>query len=339
MRKVSMQDIADNLGISRVTVWKALNNRSGVSEETRQKIFENAEEMGFFSSNSHLNNNLLSQKNVAVVVSRPDSSSFWLQIIHELARYLSKENINLLYIYLPSNYSKSYKLPKSLTSGDIDTMLVLNVYSTELLNMLNALPMHKIFLDLTPELDTGKTNGDLLFLEGKDSIYRITKKLLDVGKKKVAFVGDINYARTNLERYRGYQQAFEEKNIPEPKELCLLDKIPIDKYPQTVDKYIEDFASNLPEAFVCANDHLAYLIASYFKSIDYDFSEKIILTGYDNLKEYQAITGDITTVDVDTKTLGQILAQKIMFRLISNNTSREISYISFPIIFRGELDT
>ena len=46
-RNVTMQDIADRLGVSKVTVSKALNNKEGVGEELRLKIKKTAEEMGY----------------------------------------------------------------------------------------------------------------------------------------------------------------------------------------------------------------------------------------------------------------------------------------------------
>ena len=47
MEKITMQDIADALGISRVTVSKAFNNQAGVSEAMRELIFEKARELGY----------------------------------------------------------------------------------------------------------------------------------------------------------------------------------------------------------------------------------------------------------------------------------------------------
>ena len=46
MSKVTMQDIADELGISRVTVWKVFNNHSGVSEAVRESVLQKAKELG-----------------------------------------------------------------------------------------------------------------------------------------------------------------------------------------------------------------------------------------------------------------------------------------------------
>jgi len=47
MRKVTIQDIADELGISRNTVSKAINNSDGLAEATREKILQKATEMGY----------------------------------------------------------------------------------------------------------------------------------------------------------------------------------------------------------------------------------------------------------------------------------------------------
>ena len=46
-KSVSMQDLADKLGISKVTVSKALNGKDGVGEELKEKIFALARESGY----------------------------------------------------------------------------------------------------------------------------------------------------------------------------------------------------------------------------------------------------------------------------------------------------
>ena len=47
MAKATMQDIADALNTSRITVWKALNNRPGVSAALRAEIQRKAQELGY----------------------------------------------------------------------------------------------------------------------------------------------------------------------------------------------------------------------------------------------------------------------------------------------------
>ena len=47
MKKVTIQDIADALGVSRNTVSKAINNSDGLADTTREQILEKAIEMGY----------------------------------------------------------------------------------------------------------------------------------------------------------------------------------------------------------------------------------------------------------------------------------------------------
>ncbi|MGB4661105.1 MAG: helix-turn-helix domain-containing protein, partial [Mobilitalea sp.] len=42
-----MQDIADNLGISKVSVSKVINNQPGIGDKMRQQILEKAQELGY----------------------------------------------------------------------------------------------------------------------------------------------------------------------------------------------------------------------------------------------------------------------------------------------------
>ena len=47
MKRVTIKDIANELGISRNTVSKAINNTDGLAQATRRRILEKAVEMGY----------------------------------------------------------------------------------------------------------------------------------------------------------------------------------------------------------------------------------------------------------------------------------------------------
>ena len=52
MKKVTMRDIGKVVGVSAVTVSKAMAGESGVSEAMRQKILQVAAEMGYVNPNA-----------------------------------------------------------------------------------------------------------------------------------------------------------------------------------------------------------------------------------------------------------------------------------------------
>ena len=90
MSRPTMQQIADALETSRITVWKALNNRPGVSEALRRQILQKAQEFGYNKGGTAavLQAAPAAARTVSVVVSRPESSLFWMQIVHHLALVL-----------------------------------------------------------------------------------------------------------------------------------------------------------------------------------------------------------------------------------------------------------
>ena len=45
--RVTIQDIADSLGLSRNTVSKAINNTGSIADATREKILQKAVELGY----------------------------------------------------------------------------------------------------------------------------------------------------------------------------------------------------------------------------------------------------------------------------------------------------
>ena len=142
-------------------------------------------------------------RTVSVVVSRPESSLFWMQIVHRLARELTVQGWNLMYTYLPAYGDESYTLPSALTDGSVSGVIVLNIYSKPLLQLLAALPLPKVFLDTVPGVGQPELGGDLLLLEGRDSVRQITGRLLDQGYRRLSFIGDVGYAQTNADRYKG----------------------------------------------------------------------------------------------------------------------------------------
>ena len=87
MKKVTYQQVADALNISRVTVWKAVNDKPGIAPDTKRSILQKAVEMGYpISIADSKNINVVTAPpkasspsikncNVAVVVSRPETST------------------------------------------------------------------------------------------------------------------------------------------------------------------------------------------------------------------------------------------------------------------------
>ena len=328
MGAISLQAFADSLGVSRITVWKALNNRPGVSDELRRKILDQAAQQGIIEAKR---NRMLS-----VAVARPDSSPFWTRIIHYMAKELSRNEVDLLYTYLPGSIRPDYVLPASLR--DASGVVVLNVYDEKLLRLLAQMDIPKVFLDHVPSVPFSQLNGDLLLLEGRSSVAEITRRLLESGRRRLGFIGDIQYAQTNLDRYLGFCDAHRALGLAPDEAFLRTQPIPIDSesYSRQIGAWI-DGMRELPDAIVCVSDYVAHLVQLRLQETDRPLPPGFVLTGFDNSSEHENIAGKITTVDVHSKALGQRLAWRLLFLVDHPYAGRETGSIATDVVFRGDL--
>lgn len=332
MEKITMKDIADALNISRVTVSKAFNNQTGVSEALKEQIFAKAGEMGY----SRLPFQVIEapaqkERTVSLIVSRPDSALFWTNIIHRMAQELLTFRINLMYTYVPSVYTRDFMLPSILLNSSVDGIIVINVYSPEILDMLNRLPVPKVFLDTVPALSERELTGDLVLIEGYRTEWDITEILIQEGHTQIGFLGDINYARTNLERYRGYCDCMQRYGLTVQPEYCLTNAIGIFSYEKELRAFLNTL-SDWPTAFVCASDFVAHFVHAYLDENSEQLPHPVALAGFDNASEYASISGHIITANVNTEILGKRLALQLSFRTQHPDAPYELIFISPSII-------
>ncbi|QUI22075.1 substrate-binding domain-containing protein [Vallitalea pronyensis] len=333
MGKVTMQHIADALGISRVSVWKVFNKQSGISEKLKNDVLAKAEELGYFRNMVLKETAPQRNKTIAVIVARPESATFWTNIIFQISSELSRHNINLMYATIPSEFSSSFSLPNMLTDRTISGVIVLNIYDTRILSEINRLSLPKVFLDITPDFPIRELSGDLILLEGYETIRKITSSVISKGCSKIGFIGDTRYAKTNQDRYKGFVRTLKENNIEFKKEYCLIDHIDIYSYYVQMTKFFDSF-NDLPEAFICANDHIASFLYQYFSEHPERLTHDIMVTGYDGSSEYLNVSGLLTTAFVNTEDLGRRLAYQIRFREENPAAQYELTYIYPEIIYR-----
>lgn len=334
MNKITMQDIANELGVSRVTVWKVFNNYANVSSALRERVLEKAKEMGYTKGLAEVEQKV-SEKNISLIVSRPNSSTFWTNIIHRMAQELSFHNKNLVYTYMPSGYSNKFRMPAMLTNGSVEGAIVLNLYDENLVREVNQLDIPKVFLDTVPQMNLYDLKGDLILLEGHNTTYQITRSVAEKGLKDIGFIGDIRYAQTNQDRYEGFCHCMKDYNIPIQEKFCLTHRIGIFSYTKEIVSFL-DSLEVLPDAFVCVSDYIAHILQLYFEEHQSRIPRGVVVTGYDGRNEYDVVRM-ITTADVNTGFIGKRLAMQIIYRMEHAQAPYERTYIEPTVLYRDSL--
>ena len=123
-----MKDIAEQLGVSNVTVSKALNNKDGVSESLKQEIKVLAKEMNYFRSSppKSVRNNKTNCISILVPERFMDSSqSFYLNLYKKINKKLEEQGYYGILHIISNQDEQELILPKVYFEQKVDGFILL----------------------------------------------------------------------------------------------------------------------------------------------------------------------------------------------------------------------
>ena len=338
MKKVTIQDIAKKLNLSRNTVAKALNNSDTVSYETRFLVIETAYEMGYSKLSPVVLNefkvrNKVDDTKSIVVLTRREISFFWNSVIMGISDELNKYGCKLQFNFISEQDEKNLVLPIDFNE-EISGVIILSIFTDDYISQIIKQNVPVIFLDGPVELGNSYKHGDVIVCEGKNSIQTITQDMISNGLSKIGFIGDTTYSKTIHERYEGYLAALRKADItPDPSIIACYHRNHKFYKKEEVEAAIDDFPY-MPEAIVCANDDIALFTIRYLHSKGLSVPDDVAVTGYDNVEIMSQTEPMLTTVKVGNQRLGRRLVQKLMWRLKNPAFPKEVLFINSEVIFR-----
>ncbi len=274
-KSVTMQNIADKLGVTKVTVSKALGNKDGVSDELREKIKKTAEEMGY--KFNFFGQALKSKKsfNIGVIVSEKffdNDMSFYYNIYKKLCLSLDKlEYTNSLHILTEEN-EINLVIPNIITLNKIDGLIILGKLEHNYIKKILEENIQTLFLDYY----TAEFNIDCVITDNFFGSYFLTNYLLENDFKDFCFVGSIKATSSIQDRYLGYCKALIESDKMNSINNIIEDR---DEHGNLINIKIPE---KLPEAFVCNCDITAYHLCEKLKSMNINVPNDVSVVGFDN---------------------------------------------------------
>lgn len=315
-KAVKLSDIAERVGVSTVTVSKALSGQKGVSEEVREKIRSIAEELGYQQPSAARKSQNRKSYNIGILISERflvKYESFYWQMYQAVAtRATAKECFTMLEVIGAAEEENS-KMPKLVQERKVDGIIVIGKMMDAYLQHLNTeavIPV--IYLDYY----NGREASDSVISNSYYGTYELTYYLYRMGHRKIAYVGTLLATESITDRYFGYQKALLELELEQKKEWVLDDRHIETGEIDTVNML--QIPKDMPTAFVCNCDLTASFLIKKLKDNGYRVPEDISVVGFDNYLYPGLSDIQITTYEVD---LGE-MAKKTVYNMI-NKISNE----------------
>lgn len=329
-KKVTLQDIAEKVGVSVVSVSKAISGKKGVSADKRLEILEVAESMGYQKIKRNIDVSTSNSLNIGIVISEnymDEYDSFYLNMYKNLttAAAMSK-NFTLLEI-LSEEDEFALNMPQLIVESKVDALVIVgkvtNSYMHELTRKI-TIPL--ICLDFSYKSD----KCECIISDSFYGSYTMTKYLIDLGHRDIAFVGTVLATDSITDRYLGYVKALMYADID-----VNMDWVIPDRHPQVgginFDKYLK-LPKKMPTAFVCNNDLTASEVIKRLKQKGYSVPGDVSVVGYDNYIFPGISPIEITSYQVDIDRMVAMTLRKIKERLQGQNTSSKISIIEGHLV-------
>lgn len=331
MKNVTMKDIADRLNISTVTVSKALSDKDGVSSELRDRIKNVAEEMGYRYNTLTKGMKEGRSYNIGVLIAdrfiRDDGDAFYLKMYQSVVKALSRVNYYGILEIVSSDSERKLVTPNIVSDNKVDGIIILGQMSIEYVNLIKGTTMPLILLDFYDEL----LDVDSIISDSFYGSYKVTNYLLSQGHKTIGFVGNVFSTSSILDRYLGYYKALISNGLEVKEEWIIEDR-------GEDGEYIDfKLPKQLPTAFVCNNDGVAYLFINKLKKLGYKVPKEISVVGFDNDIFANISVPKLTTVEVDIISMSETAVDAMIRKISGDKHAIGRKVISGKLIIRDSV--
>ena len=333
-KKVTIQEIADLVGVSKFAVSRALSSKPGVSQKTRETILKAAGQLGYFkqpdapaSSKPPLQPEWRDPQSGTIVVLFPNiryqnrESSYWGPVFDGITNRLNRIGLDVLTVTEPSGDNLFSLLNPEAITG----IITIGTISTPILLNIGRLDIPAVMVDhADPAFQC-----DTIFTDNASGMREMMARLISKGYRSYQFVGYIRDAPSFQERWLAFKSSLEEHGFP-------LNQDPLLIGPEASDIYIlMQLASvaKLPEVYVCANDANAAFMVHELRRRGLQVPEHCAVTCFDNTNEDEPI---LATVDINKSWLGERAVDQLLWRLANRGKPFERKLIAGELIMRDQ---
>jgi len=209
MSHITLKDIGKQVGVSATTVSRALNNKPDISYETKKKIKEVAERLGY--SPNALARSLKAKKTGSIGVLIGDiADPFFAPIVKGIEITARKMGYSIILCETGEEYEQEKIALQMMLEKRVDGLLI-TPSQTEYKDILELQRRKIPFVLVGRHFDL--VESDYVITDDIKGAFSATNYLIKKGHKKILFINGPNYISSAKERLVGYKRALQENAI------------------------------------------------------------------------------------------------------------------------------
>lgn len=307
IKPTTIADIARIAGVSKSTVSRALNDSPLIGVETRERIQAIAEEHDFQMNAAARRLSLGLSHVVALISKAPHLDMFMLEIMGGISAGLHELNYELL--VLPGRLGDPAWSRGYVDSGRADGFILLSASCTpkEIAGIVESGVPFVLWGASSTKNEFSSVTGDSV-TGGRLA----TEHLLELGRRRLAFVGGPTWAREIGERLDGFREAHRQAGLEvDPALIAHTDWANAEVVAaQAFEKLPDDV-----DGVVANSDRFAIGVIEAARAAGKRVPEDVAVVGYDDTAIAAFTNPPLTTIRQDGPLAGRLLARTLVQQL------------------------
>lgn len=338
-KPATLSDIAATIGVAPMTVSRAVNGTGYVSEAMRERIMKAVTKMNYRPNG--LARNLKRQRTETVGLVLGDiSNPYSTEIANAVRESLSARGFNLFICISEHSAKEDIAAFDSLVDHNVDGIIVATRSNNEGDERLAGIAERNV-----PLVVVGRDfHHDMVDSVSADNFaggFEATQHLIDLGHKRIAFIGASFTDRGKLKRLQGYLAALTENGLPIDERLITGRKETASESPgYSTEKIGYEAMKRLlslpkrPTAIFARNDFTAVGAMTAIKEAGFSIPKDVAVVGFDDTPLALHTLPPLTTVRQPMRLQGQLAAELLLKRISGKENETETRVLECELIVR-----
>jgi DNA-binding LacI/PurR family transcriptional regulator len=319
-KKATLSDIAATIGVAPMTVSRVVNGTGYVSDETREKVMTAVRKMSYRPNG--VARNLKRQRTDTVGLVLGDiSNPYSTELANAVREVLSVRGYNLFICISEHSAKEDITAFESLVDHNVDGIIVATRSNAEgdehLLEIVDGdMPVVVVGRDFHHDL------VDFVSADNLTGGFEATRHLIDLGHRRIGFIGATLNNKGSLKRLQGYLNALEAHDIDIDERLITGRRDAASEVPgySTERMGYEGMKRLLslpkrPTAVFARNDFTAVGAMTAIKEAGLSIPKDLAIVGFDDIPLAVHTVPPLTTVRQPMRLQGQLAAEMLVSRI------------------------
>ena len=331
---VNIKDVARITGYSVGTVSKALNGYSDISEKTKQKIKQVADELGYKPSS--FGQQLVTKKSYTVGIVFEETTGLGLahpyfgELLTVFKEELEDSGYDILLLSKKVNPYVNTYLDHCLQKG-VDGVITLSAdldHENYIKLVESDIPI--VLVDLIHE------NKNSIATDNYTSTRKIVKYLIDNNHKKIAYTKGEVFNHVGRERFNGFLDEMKANNLEVNPKYIFDSPNYTTEEGYRISGEISDLEDK-PTAVVCCADAVAIGLIDGFHNLNIEVPDEISVVGFDDIMLSKLITPKLTTIAQNKQEIGRLAVKTLIENINNREKKAENFQVEGTLIIRNSV--